>query len=172
MVDDQQQAARFQRTRQLVEHGGHVDLRPAAFFRIDPVQIVIDLDHDDGVERRILQAHVRGIDGDVLDVLQVLPGDAILPGVLHELVVGRVVEQQHVALRTDHVAQQLAVVAIGGEEVEHLHARPDARETQHGGGPIGDVALQIVGTSAGVRDGGIVDVRGRRGATNPQVGDE
>src|SRR5262249_41476658 len=92
--------------------------------------------------------------------------------VVGELVVGRIVDQQHVALRADDVAQQLAVVAVGGKEVGDAHAGPDAGKAQHVGGPIGGVAFPIVAAAPGVRDGGVVNIGGGCGAGEAQPGGE
>ncbi len=84
--------------------------------------------------------------------------DALAPDVVRERVVGGVVEQQHVALRSDDEAQQLAVVAARGEYIDDVHAGLDAGEAHHLGGLLGGIAFQIVVAAAGVRDGVVVDV--------------
>ena len=76
VIHQQQDPARLQRARQLIEHAAGVDFRPVAAFRIHPVQIVIHLDQEHRIQARRLQIHMIEIDGLMLDI-----GQAVLdPG--------------------------------------------------------------------------------------------
>src|SRR5205823_14503663 len=77
-----------------------------------------------------------------------------------------VVDEQHMPAGPDDVAEQLAVVAVGGEEVRDAHARFDPGEPQQVGGMIERVAFEIVAAAAGMCDRGIVDVGGPRVGTH------
>ena len=170
MIDDEHDATGLQCMRDLIEHGARIDLRPAVLRR-NPVQIVIDLVHQRRVECSLAQAHAGHVDGAVLDVREVMLLDALAPDVVRERIVGGVVEQQHVALRSDDEAQQLAVVTARGEYIDDVHAGLDAGQAHHLGGLLGGIAFQIVVAAAGVRDGGVVDVGVARGDGNRAISD-
>jgi len=90
MVDQQQEAARLHHAVDLVQHPAHVVLRPVVFrILIDPVEVVVNLDEQDGIERVCGEIQVLGIDGAMLDVWQ--PAlDTLLPVTLAPGVIGEV----------------------------------------------------------------------------------
>src|ERR1700726_2707889 len=99
MVDDDQDTVGFECPDQLVEHGGRVYFRPVVIFGIDPVQVVVDLDDQHGIERSVGNVHVVQVDCLVLDIGQPVVGDPPLPRVVGPAVEGRIVDQQHVSFR-------------------------------------------------------------------------
>ena len=123
---------------------------------------MIDLDEQDRIKRVVGDAEVLDLYRAMLHVRQPAVGEALLPGILDPVVVGGVVEEQHVPLGADEVAEQLAVVAVRRQVVRHLHAGLDAREAQHFDRVIERVALAILGAAPGVSDRPVVDV-GRSG---------
>jgi cytochrome c peroxidase len=156
MIDDHQRATRLQGADDLIERALHVDLRPVA-PGIDPVQVVIHLDEEDGIESRGAEIHLVQVDGAVLDVRQAIVRDTLRPARAPP-VEGGVVEHQDVTFRADDVAQQFAVIAAAREQIRDLHAGLDAGEAQDVGWVIECVPLPVGVAAGGVRDRGVVQV--------------
>jgi hypothetical protein len=76
--------------RDLAEYDTRVHLRPDA-LRVHPIQIVVDLDQQNRIERAVAQVQVLEINGAVLDVGQPAVGDSCLPAVVAPVLVSQIV---------------------------------------------------------------------------------
>ncbi len=60
----------------------------------------------------------------------------------------------------DDSTQQLTVVPVAGEEVDHVHPGLDTRQSQHVRGMIQSVTFQVLCRAARVLDGCVVGICG------------
>src|SRR5579862_1945908 len=151
VIDQQQDAARLHDTRDLGEHRVGIYLRPGPAIRL-PVEVVIDLDEENRIERVGGETEELYVDGAVLDVRQPLAEETCLPLVVAPLIVGGVVEKIDVSFRPDDVAQELAVVTVCSEEVGDQHPGTNPRETQDFRRMIELVALEVSGRASRMCD--------------------
>ena len=81
------------------------------------------------------------------------------------MIVRLVVDQQHLAAGSDHIAQQLAVIPVARQHIGDVHPRLDSGQAQYIRRVIEGVALQVGGRAPGMRDRRVESVcRARRRA--------
>ena len=87
---------------------------------------MIHLDKHQGIERVLRQVEMLQVDRAMLDVRQPVARQPLFPAPFAPVVERGVVDQEHVALGPDDIAQQFTVVAPAGQHIRHLHAGLDA----------------------------------------------
>ena len=135
MVDEQQHAARLHDACDLIQHGLRVELRPRGVRPlVHPIEVVVHLDDEHRIERGVGQRQMLELYPTVLDVWQAVLGEALLPAVVAPVIGRQVVEHQHVSARADNVARELAVVAVGCEQIADLHTGLEAARRSNSAG--------------------------------------
>ncbi len=119
---------------------------------------MVDLDDQHHIDRAGGQVELVQVHDPVLDIRQPSLGNPRLPLILAPFLEGRIVQQQHLSLRAHHMARQLAVVTVPRQEVDDPHARLQTRQTQHVGGMVQSIPLDVAGASALVSNGVVVNI--------------
>src|ERR1700691_6159516 len=108
MIHQQQDAAWLQRCDNLIQHCTCREFWPRP-VRSWPIQIMIYLDHQNGVESITAEAKMFEVDRPLFYVRQAMVGKPCDPTVRTKFLECLVVQDQNVALRTDHVTDEFAV---------------------------------------------------------------